>query len=121
MYIVVCLFALKPTPLDFSDHVLSSNVIESGTNIPKIVFLACTKEGSCNNMFSIYYIVCLLYVLRPKIIKEYIHVNKAKILLISLERQFLRNVYLCLHNRNGLTKMKKMLFGDIMHSHAVVP
>jgi hypothetical protein len=51
LYIVVCLFALKPTTLDFSDHVLYRNVMES---IPKIFFLAFAKEGSCKKAKQLY-------------------------------------------------------------------
>jgi hypothetical protein len=40
----VCRIALKPTPLDFSGHVLSSNVIEYVKNIPQIVFLPYTRK-----------------------------------------------------------------------------
>jgi hypothetical protein len=40
----VCRIALKTTPLDFSDHVLSCNVIEYVKNIPKIVFLAYNRK-----------------------------------------------------------------------------
>jgi hypothetical protein len=36
--------APKPTPLDFSDHVPSSNVIECVKNIPKIFFLAYNRK-----------------------------------------------------------------------------
>jgi hypothetical protein len=39
-----CRIALKAAPLDFSDQVLSSNVITGVKNIPEIVFLAFNRK-----------------------------------------------------------------------------
>jgi hypothetical protein len=40
---------MKPIPLDFLGHVLSRNVIESVTNIPKIVLIAGLNVLTCNS------------------------------------------------------------------------
>jgi hypothetical protein len=46
----VCRIALKPTPLDFSDHVLSNNVIRCVKNIQKVRerFSHCITLGMSN-------------------------------------------------------------------------
>jgi hypothetical protein len=38
---------LKPTQLDFSGHVLSSDVVKSVENIPKKVIVANKRKVSC--------------------------------------------------------------------------
>jgi hypothetical protein len=42
--------ALKPIPLDFSGHLLSSNVIESGKYIPQKVIVAYKRKVVGNDL-----------------------------------------------------------------------
>jgi hypothetical protein len=47
---IVCQIALKPIPLDFSGHVLSSNVIKSVKNSPQKVIKAFKRKVVINKL-----------------------------------------------------------------------
>jgi hypothetical protein len=47
---IVCPINIKPIPLDFSGHVLSSNAIESVKNYLNIVFIAYNKKIVINEV-----------------------------------------------------------------------